>query len=333
MSPPQNTETAAPIPVLLIGCAGRSGSTLLDRVLGRHEDFCSTGELRFIWERAFSENQLCGCGQPFHDCEFWDRVSRCAFGTAPRSADVSTAVLLRRTLDETRNAPWLLGSHPSPSQGAALAIYQQSLERMYASILHVSGARVVIDSSGDGTHGLILAKAPNIALHIVHLIRDPRAVAFSWKRSRRRAEIHWKDSNMPVESAATSARRWVINNALIERLAPRAQSYRRVRYEDFVADPDAVLARIAEPYKWLERGAMRLGGRKVELQPTHTVSGNPMRFRSGPLQISLDDEWRSALSDADRRAVQALAWPLLLKYRYPLRVEARYGTAAGTTSQ
>jgi hypothetical protein len=323
VSAPSTTQVRAPIPVLFIGCAGRSGSTLLDRVLGRHEDFCSTGELRFVWERAFSENQLCGCGVPFRECEFWEAVSRSALGSDPCAADVGSAVLLRRTLDQIRQAPWLLGSHAPAAHHAALAIYERLLESMYAAILEVSGSRVVIDSSGDGTHGLILAKAPNVALHVVHLVRDPRAVAFSWKRSRRRVEIHWESAEMPREAAATSARRWVINNALIERLASRASSYCRVRYEDFVADPDAALARITAPYGWVQRDAVSLAGREVVLAPTHTVSGNPMRFRNGPLRISLDDEWRGALPRADRRTVQAIAWPLLRRYGYPLSAGAR----------
>ena len=61
------------VPVLFIACAGRSGSTLLDRVIGMQDDFFSAGELRFIWERSFGENQLCGCGAPFDECAFWGR--------------------------------------------------------------------------------------------------------------------------------------------------------------------------------------------------------------------------------------------------------------------
>lgn len=62
------------IKVLFIGGYGRSGSTLLDRMLGQMEGFFSAGELRYIWDRSFAENQLCGCGKPFKKCAFWSTV-------------------------------------------------------------------------------------------------------------------------------------------------------------------------------------------------------------------------------------------------------------------
>src|SRR5262245_53220401 len=68
------------VKVLFIAGPGRSGSTLLDMLLGQINDFYSTGELRFIWSRSFGQNQLCGCGKPFRQCEFWTEVVKEAFG-------------------------------------------------------------------------------------------------------------------------------------------------------------------------------------------------------------------------------------------------------------
>jgi len=48
--------------VLFIGGLGRSGSTLLDRMLGRLDDVWSVGELVHLWERGLSQNNRCGCG-------------------------------------------------------------------------------------------------------------------------------------------------------------------------------------------------------------------------------------------------------------------------------
>ena len=66
--------------VVFIARPGRSGSTLLDMLLGQIEGFCSTGELRFIWKRGFRQNLLCGSGKPFRECEFWAEVVTTAFG-------------------------------------------------------------------------------------------------------------------------------------------------------------------------------------------------------------------------------------------------------------
>jgi hypothetical protein len=52
---------------------------------------------------------------------------------------------------------------------------------------------------------------------------------------------------------------------------------------------------------------------------THSVSGNPNRFGTGEVELRADEEWRRAMRGRDRGMVTALTWPLLLRYRYPLR--------------
>lgn len=320
-STPRN-ESTGNMPVLFIACAGRSGSTLLDRMIGMHDGFFSAGELRYIWERSFGENQLCGCGTPFKECAFWREVSRGVFGTEAARVDTTTAIRLQRSLDEIRYAPWLVQSHNPASHQVALLIYRQLLERLYRRILQVSHDRVIVDSSGDPAHGLILSQIPSIELHVVHLIRDPRAVAFSWTRARRRPEIHWTPENMPIAQVRKSATQWTMHNTIAEFLAKSATSYRRLRYEDFVANPDAALSRILAPYDWIGGRPKGFVGREVVLDRTHTVSGNPMRFKHGPLKIELDDEWRDAMPLRDRRSVTAITWPLLARYGYPIRSSA-----------
>ena len=72
------------VPVLFIGGLGRSGSTLVDRVLGQTPGVCSVGELVFLWERGLLANERCGCGEPFDGCPFWKEVGVRAFGDAAR---------------------------------------------------------------------------------------------------------------------------------------------------------------------------------------------------------------------------------------------------------
>jgi hypothetical protein len=53
----------------------------------------------------------------------------------------------------------------------------------------------------------------------------------------------------------------------------------------------------------------------VDLQVDHTVSGNPMRFTTGPVQIRPDDRWRSAMARRRRVIVGVLTAPLRFGYR------------------
>jgi hypothetical protein len=56
--------------LLLIGGIGRSGSTLLDRMLGQLAGISSVGELVHVWRRGLAENNRRGCGARFGDCPF-----------------------------------------------------------------------------------------------------------------------------------------------------------------------------------------------------------------------------------------------------------------------
>jgi hypothetical protein len=312
-----------PIPVLFIGGAGRSGSTLLDRVVGMQGGFCSVGEGHFVWERSFQQNQLCGCGQPFHECGFWEEVTRTAFAQGTSEFDAVSAVRLKQAIDRKHTLNWLLLGRGPSDFSRRLSAYGQLIERLYQAVLNISGQRVIVDSSKDARHGLVLSRLPGVELHVIHLIRDPRAVAFSWKRLRRRPEIHWKAEDMPVESVYTSSGRWLTQNLLVEMLSRSAQSYTRFRYEDFVADPGATLARLLSPIDGIDPASLSLDSESLELEPAHTVSGNPMRFKQGRVRITMDSEWREAMPATDRWLVDGITLPLLTRYGYSLRADAR----------
>ncbi len=303
------------IPVLFIAGAPRSGSTLLERVVGSRADFCSVGELHFVWERSYLEDQLCGCGNPFSECGFWSEVSRVAYGERFGAAGAADALALKALASAKRHVPWLIAPVRPAAYEARLRRYGDVLERLYEAILKVSGAEVIVDSSKDPRHGLILASRPRLRVHVVHLIRDPRAVAFSWRRHKQRPEIHWKRQEMPVERISMSALRWTRDNALVEALSVRAASSCRVRYEDFVSRPEAALARVLAPYG---DGRELPAAMPSMLGPAHTVAGNPIRFQQGPLRIRADEEWRGAMRRRDRALVEAITWPLLAAYGYEL---------------
>jgi hypothetical protein len=98
-----------------------------------------------------------------------------------------------------------------------------------------------------------------------------------------------------------------------------------VRYEDLVAAPEVTLARIAA-FSGLAVGDHELGfvgsdgkSRWADLGVAHTASGNPMRFATGRIPIRIDDEWRTAMSAAQRATVTAVTLPLLMHYGYLTR--------------
>lgn len=302
------------IRVLYIGGFGRSGSTLLERTLSRTAGFCAVGELRHIWERGVAANQLCGCGAAFRECEFWRRVLQEAFGGIDR-LHAERLVKLKGGVDRTRYIPSMLLGAPAAFR-RRLAEYGTILTRLYRAIREVSNCRVIVDSSKEPSHGYILRTLAEVELYTVHLVRDSRAVAYSWLKKKQRPEIYWTHELMARYTPFGSSLRWLVFNGLMHGFARSGGRYLRLHYEGFARDPEGALARVLEflgeprPKSPLVRGHM------LALGVDHTVSGNPMRFAVGEVRIKPDDAWRERLAPADRRLVTACTWPLLLAYGY-----------------
>ena len=59
--------------VVFILSTGRSGSTLLDMLLGAHPQLCPLGEIHYL-QGGLELGRFCGCGMPLKDCKFWQSV-------------------------------------------------------------------------------------------------------------------------------------------------------------------------------------------------------------------------------------------------------------------
>ncbi|GAW94025.1 sulfotransferase [Calderihabitans maritimus] len=305
------------IKVIFLGGSSRSGSTLLDRMLGQVDGFFSLGEVYHIWQRGFAENQLCGCGKPFRSCEFWSSVVEEAFGGFGKIVPESV-LKLRGTVQRVKYIPYLTFPALRPaSYQSRLSKYVEIWSRLYHAIHKVSGARVLIDSSKSPTHGFVLNTIPGIDLHVVQLVRNSYAVAFSWQRKKRRPEVHWTEAYMPRLGVLRSAWEWNLSNALVELLGAAAPHYTVVHYEDLTGWPRRTLR---ELFTRLGMEPPELGfftdDQTINLDVDHTVSGNPIRFKHGVIQVHPDMEWKQKMPAHKRVAVTALTWPLLIRYGY-----------------
>ena len=302
--------------MLYIAGPGRSGSTILGNVLGEIEGFFHGGELNFIWEHNLIENRLCGCGAPFNRCEVWGSVFKRAFGGIDR-VDAREMVRLQSSGTRTRHVPLMLFSRERRTLSSRLGKYTVRLERLYRAVRESTESRVVVDSSKMPSYGYALGMAPGIDLYVVHLVRDPRAVAYAWlKEPRPDAD---ERAYMNRVSAVKSSLLWDVWNASSEMLwRGSIGRYMRLRYEDFVAEPWRVVGEILD---MLDEDAGQLpfvGERDVELGAGHTVAGNPNRFRKGLVRLRRDDEWVSRMKSRDRTLVTLLTLPLLARYGYPV---------------
>jgi hypothetical protein len=304
--------------VIYLGGMGRSGSTLAERLLGELPGVCAGGEIVHLWQRGVVENERCGCGQEFSRCEFWSGVADAAFGGWPK-VDVDRIAGLRARVDRTRFIP-SLARHRLPDQVRAdLAEYTSYYKRIYGAIAQVSGCRTVVDSSKHASLAFCLSRDADLDLRVIHVVRDSRAVAYSWTTQVRRPEAR---DYMTTYSPVRAAREWDLQNGALQLLARRDAKVLRVRYEDLVSSVKPTLRQIGAfaGVAADEAGLAFIGGDEksqwAELGQSHTAAGNPMRFTTGKIAIRADDRWQTAMPHRQRRAVTALTLPLLRHYGY-----------------
>lgn len=314
-SPGGGSPTPARPVLLYLGGAGRSGSTLLERLLGAVPGVTALGEVVHLPSRGLVEGENCACGAALTACRFWGEVGRVAFG-GWGTVDGQAWARLQQRVDRNRHLPLLVVPARAHFR-RDLAAHVDRLDRLYQAAAQVSGASVLVDSSKHASTAFALRHLRAVDVHIIHLVRDSRGVAYSWTKEVARPEAGDRQL-MPRYSPASSAAWWGAFNVALTLLPATGTPVTRLRYEDLVADPARHLhdllgsAGVALDEGWdafLTDGGAQLG-------PSHSIAGNPMRFRSGLVTLRRDDSWRNALPTRDRRVVTALTAPLLAAYGY-----------------
>ncbi len=194
--------------------------------------------------------------------------------------------------------------------------YLKLLARLFSRIRETTGCRVVVDASKDPSHGFLLSLVDGVELYTLQLVRDSRAVSFSWMRKKQRPEVHWKQEFMRTLPPARAGWQWLVRNLLVHLLGRYSRAYMMLRYEDFVGAPKDALAKIADFVGEPIESIAFIDGVNARVSPGHGMAGNPVRFDQGVLSIRPDIEWRERMSRGARYAVTMLTFPLLAYYRY-----------------
>jgi hypothetical protein len=274
------------------------------------EGFVHVGELHYLWLNGVlgsGSNQLCGCRLKLTGCPLWS----CVLGT--EVGELGTVAGLAEAIRD-----WQLGAYRTRHTWRLLRGTREELDRrsgylrvmaaVYRAVRDATGARVIVDTSKFASEAAALLHVDDIDVRALHMVRDPRAVAWSWHRQK---------AYIGRRGGLDSTWNWIGFNLAAEAVARRLPGRTlRLRYEDFTAEPERAVA-----------GVLRLAGEVAECSPVrgrtvnlgtnHTVTGNPDRFLSGCVEIRDDGAWRSGLPVHHRRQVTALALPWLRRYGYP----------------
>jgi hypothetical protein len=286
--------------VYLVGTP-RSGSTLLTSLLGQQPGWFAAGEIRLMWREL--DTRRCGCGELATTCPVWSRViDRVAdtYGEPHHVADLMLATTRMASLPRIARADDLRGVSTEARRYAAV------LRATYEAVVEVTGADVVVDSSKSVSEASLLRLTPGVDAYVAHTVRDPRAVAHSWRRAVARGATGTPD--LPTWSIAL---RWVLTNTAAE---VTLRGYRgragRVRYEDLAVDPHGQVAGIVSLVPAATTHADEAGA-----AAGHIVAGNQLR-RQATVVVREDRAWVDEIDDRSLRQVSALTLPVRRHYGY-----------------
>ena len=311
--------------VLFVTGFPRSGSTVLGCLLNELPEVFFAGELDRLWTVVQSQRvSPCGCGERASRCALWRAIVE---GAVPELAGLDDAEGDRR-LAEIAGGYARHVDGPARGDAAARADgHAEIASVLYREIARATGARVVVDSSKRPRHARVLAGLRGIDPWVLHLVRDVRGAVFSRQRNR---DLRLAEDRHPRPALArlrlplllADATRWMRDNLEARRARRRLPPgrYRQLRYEDFAAAPDEVLASLAA---WLElRGPVpaRTQAGTMRLSGNHSISGNRNRHERGEVGIREDRAWTQGLTRLERGALTLFTYPVARVFGYPRAV-------------
>jgi hypothetical protein len=174
---------------------------------------------------------------------------------------------------------------------------------------------VVVDSSKRPWDGALLGVVGEVSPYFIHLVRDPRAMAFSQSRVKANPDRD-QPAVMAPTSVTRSASQWIRRNLTadaVRRAHPRSRSL-LIEYRDFCSRPLEIVRAITSLVGESTARLPFADEHTVDLGGNHTVSGNPDRFRTGLVPIREDNRWTKEMNKRDRLIVSTLTLPLSRRY-------------------
>ncbi len=308
--------------VYIVG-SPRGGTGILGRVLSTINSTTHGGELRRLWERGLRSGVTCDCGRTHRDCPIWSKLL--VPGASYLEPNLDELASIQRAAAPASRTWWHAlkvlyrrsASQTSSAEGRYLGFYSD----LYKAIARVSGSRVIIDNSKHPVDAALLARAPDLDVTCVQIVRDPRGVVFS---RHTRAFPDDPHGSHPIEALKTAAY-WMIRHLTFDAIRRRYGTERSlvVIYEELMEDPNSAVRRTS-----------RLLGQSppsAQLRPDHPLAmpevhgpdaGRKQRFANTDVVLTKDERWRSALHPFDKALVTLLTLPLLVRYGYPIRATA-----------
>ena len=310
------------INLIYIASIGRSGSTLLESMLGAHSQIQTMGELH-IWPHEIEGGiRPCSCGQYVEACPFWAEVQRRVDPLKQKGPGVSffrEQHHAGKTLRLKRLKGFKKDHLSRAAEQAEIEAFGQNNEAIFQHFLEVMNEQEgqsptwIVDASKDPYRLLWLIKSGLFNVKVVHMVKNPNAFIYSVTKHLIN-EPSGFNLHKRLYFTARQSVAWIIQNALFSKIASNhlaPADYLLLTYEAFATEPyvsfEKVCQMIGCEYEKQAVDSFRQGS-------VHTIAGNPMRYENRG--IVLDEKWKSRLPQSSKRLASLLTATVKSRYGY-----------------
>ena len=279
------------INLIYIASNGRSGSTLLDMLLGRHKNCFTLGEFQVLSIEYIVNKHLCGCGKRLDMCDFWDGIikknKKIIFdGSISRFRKNDNGSVLR--WKELKDIFFNTFNSKKEISRYGLENYKV-LKSLIKTAQSNKKINFLIDASKDPYRLAWLLRSKYFEIKILHIIKLPEAFVYSMCKNEQNFVKRWfKTIRMSL--------RWILQNIIISKVSNK-HSKKKIRYEELALNTHTNLKEI---FNFLNLKYQNTS-KDVFQKKNHAIAGNIMRFNSR--KILLDDKWKSKMSKLDKYTV------------------------------
>ena len=288
----------------------RSGSTLLDQLLGQNPEITSVGELHWLKD-YFNRNRpgikeeeqgLCACGEMVEQCQLWSKVEKRLEkqNLNVRELETYTKVPKNSFLKLIYNFLLSFGFKWLPYVEHNKKVVE-NCDAIFEAIAAEQKTQYILESSKETERAKFYDLFLKKERKFIFLVRDGRGV--TWSKMKRGMSF-WKAA---ISWILFHLRLVVIKNSISKNL----KSF--LLYRTFCNQTEEVIEEITSNL------AIKKYPQNTLFQSnTHNIGGSPYRFNTKNIAIKNDVEWRTKFGQFNRTILYILFLPFNFLLGHPV---------------
>ena len=253
--------------LVYISGSGKSGSTLLDIILGDTENAFSIGELNHLFREGLIEKEYCTCNAIVKDCEIWNEVL--FYWREKATMSQKEYRQFQIYYESKKQILKLLKELKNPS--TKFTVFLNDTQILYNEISKVSKCDILVDSSKSVARALILNKIyTSDKLVVIHLIKRFSHVLNSNKKIVKKdikQGIEFSRDKRKVSYVFYFLKIWLLENIIIYKYLNKKRKV--IPFEKYVKYTNDIVDMVYG----------RVENKKSIYNPKHMMAGNHMRMK------------------------------------------------------